>query len=466
MQAVVNQDTVRRFKYIVEENFYNGIRDDDIDINKILNLFSYYYPGEIILRDLLMEIIHTNGIENSGRFYFFSDDRIDTIQCFLDEILKKSSIAYYSSVYQTNFNFFYQMHIYSQEVMKKTLQLFDRRHFHFPDFCANTKYARLDIEIAKIFNKSNNPLSVDDLLKKLPYVPADKIAAVLSDSKNYFMTYQRNYISISKIQFDLEEIEKNKDKLFQYLDSEGVANLDDCNFSSNFALNLNLTERDLKNIIYEKFFSRTFIKRGNKLFKKTASSQKNNSMSLCDSLRHFVDNQNELSVKKLFNVAQNFNIDSNLALSIAYEKMIRIDKNFLVKDSLINFDVDKIDCALADFVQNKIIPLPAVTSFTCFPQVENYSWNLFLLESFLRKFSQKYVFRSTGTNSANTGSIYPKSMKFADYFEVQVAAVVQEKIPLKKFDVEEFLIGQGYRTKRFGNVTEKIIERAQEILNR
>ena len=51
-------------------------------------------------------------------------------------------------------------------------------------------------------------------------------------------------------------------------------------------------------------------------------------------------------------------------------------------------------------------------------------------------------------------------MKFEDYLDVQAAVVVQEKIPLEKFAVEEFLIGQGFRAKRITKVTERIIARA------
>ena len=219
-------------------------------------------------------------------------------------------------------------------------------------------------------------------------------------------------------------------------------------------------------VIYRKFFSSDFIKRGTRLFKKGESSKKNKSNSLFDDLRNFIAVQNELSVKKLFSVAKNLGLDTNRALRIANEKMIRVDENFFVKDYLINFDISEIDNALSSFVQNKIIPLRAVTSFTAFPPIQGYSWNLFLLESFLRKFSQKFIFNSTGANNSNTGSIYPKSMKFADYLEVQVAAVIQEKIPLQKWVVENFLLSQGYRSMRLDSVTSKIIKRAQEIYNR
>ena len=98
MQVAVNQDTVKRFMDIVEENFSNGIRDDIIDTSKILKIFSADYPDEKIFLDSLIDIIHTNGIETGGRFYFISEDNIESILFFFDEILKKFSIAYYSSV--------------------------------------------------------------------------------------------------------------------------------------------------------------------------------------------------------------------------------------------------------------------------------------------------------------------------------------------------------------------------------
>ena len=466
MQAAINQDMVQRFINIVEENFSNGIRDDFIDTGKILRIFSVYYPEEIIYRDSLIELIHTNGIETSGRFYFISEDRIESIQYFLDEILKKSPIAYYVSIYRKHFDFFARMNIFSSEVLKKTLQIYDTRHFHFNESCSNYKAARLESEVVKIFNKLGNPLTVEDLQKKLPYVPTEKISAVLSDTKNFFMTSKRNYIFIAKIKFDEQEIEEVKNKIFLIVDAEGCAAIEDCDFSSNFVRNIELAERDLRNIIYEKYLSYDFIRRGNKLFKKNSSFQRKDSMSLTGKLRKILGNQNEVSLKKLYSIAQSFGISQSVALSAAYETMIRVDENFFVKDTLINFNVSGIDKALSSYVQGKIIPLRAVTSFTSFPQIENYSWNLFLLESYLRKYSQQYIFNSPGAGNANIGSIYPKFKKFADYLEVQTAAVMQEKIPQTKIDVGNFLVEQGYRTKRLDRVTEKIIKRAQEISNR
>ena len=168
----------------------------------------------------------------------------------------------------------------------------------------------------------------------------------------------------------------------------------------------------------------------------------------------------------MFAFDEKLGIAQYVALYAAHEQMIRVEKNLFVRDTLINFDVAGVDEALTPFVRGKIIPLRAVTSFTGFPAVEGYSWNLFMLESFLRKYSRKYTFDVAAANSASVGAIYPKSMTFADYLEVQAAAVVQEHVPLESSAVAEFLVEQGYRANRIAKVTDRIIARAQEISRR
>ena len=205
-----------------------------------------------------------------------------------------------------------------------------------------------------------------------------------------------------------------------------------------------------------------------KLFRKGDVAKRNTSDST-QSLREFISEYKELSVEKLFAFAESLGFSKKYAtvsLSVAHEMMIRVEKDLFVEDSLISFDVAGVDEALTSFVQGKIIPLRGVTSFTGFPPVAGYSWNLFLLESFLRRFSQKYSFDTSAANNANIGAIYPKSMKFEDYLDVQARAVLQEKIPLEKSAVESFLINQGFRAKRLEKTTVRIISHAQEILNK
>ena len=60
---------------IIRDNFPNGIRDDFIDTNKVLKMFSTSCVEEGNLsRDSIVKIIRVNGLENGGRFYFITRD--------------------------------------------------------------------------------------------------------------------------------------------------------------------------------------------------------------------------------------------------------------------------------------------------------------------------------------------------------------------------------------------------------
>lgn len=455
------QDIVKKIIEIIRDNFSNGVRNDFIDTNKVRKIYSASYSDENITQSFIADIIRLHGIEDSGRFYFVSNDNLKDILRFLDKILSSHSIAYYTKIYEKHSEFFAAMHVFSPEVLKKILQTTVDAHFYFSEFCSAKIATRLDYVVAQIFTVTGNSLSLNDLQEKLPYVPSEKILEILSDTKKYLPTSAGKFIPCYKIQFDTEEIFSAWQKISLCIDRVGYATPEDYDLSSNFALNPELAEKDLRNVICEKFFSSDFVKRGKRLYKKGDTATKSD--GVLNRLRKFIAEQSELPLAKIF--AFDKNLMPNVALSAAYEQMIRVSENYFIKDSLITFDVDGVDEALTPFVQGKIIPLRAVTSFTGFPPIESYPWNLFLLESFLRKYSRRYVYAAPAVNSSNLGAIYPKSMNFADYLDVQVAVIVQEKIPLNKAAVEIFLVGNGFRQRRINKVTERIIARAKEMID-
>lgn len=261
------QDITEKIIEIITANFPNGIRDDFIDTNKILRIYSANHADKNISRDFIADVIRTNGIENGGRFYFTSNDNAEDIKRFIDEILSAHAIAYYCAVHEKHADFFAAMHVFSPDVLKKILQTVVGGHFYFEEFCAAKRTTRLDYEISKIFMATEMPLSLDDLQSKLPYVPAEKISAVLSNAKKFLPTIEGKFCSVSKIQFDIDEIDAAKQQIISAINANGYAAPDDYNLASNFAFNPDLAERILRNAIYEKFFSDEFIKRGKRLFK-------------------------------------------------------------------------------------------------------------------------------------------------------------------------------------------------------
>ena len=451
---------------VIKENFPNGIRDDFIDINKVLRICRTRAVLGAVSQKNVVDIIRANGLESDGRFYFFSDADAVELRRFFDKIFDAHDIVYYSEVCRQHSNFLARLHIFSPEVLRKTLQSIDDEHFYFAEFCSSLRAERLEHQLDQIFSSTEQPLSIDELRSKLPYVPKEVLSELLSNEKNFVRTKAGDYHSVLNIRFDLKEIYAAQRRISRLIDANDFAAPDDYDLSSNFALNPELTEKVLRDVIFDEFFSADFSRQCKRLFKKDVVNNRVDSGVATDRLRDFLADRKYISVDKLFDFAKDAGIYPPNSVRIACEKMIRAEHNLFVADSLIRFDVDAGDDALSPFVQGKIIPIRAVNSFTGFPPVEGHPWNLFLLESFLRRFSSRYSFSSPSDNSSNVGAIHPRSMRFQNYLDVQAAAIIQENVPLEKSAVENFLVERGYRTNRIDRVTYKIIERALQEISR
>lgn len=453
---------VREIIELINADFPNGIRDDVIDTNKILRLYSEKFADQVISNKLVTNVIHNFGVEHDGRFYFVSAADIAEIKDFFAQLFEKNNILYYAEIFSAHADFFSAKKIFSPEVLRKILRENDDRYFYFPEFCAIKNTTRLDDELTKTLTAAQNPFSLDDLRAIFPYVPTDKILHVLSDTENFLKTDSGKYLAISKIQFDADEINDAKNQIRAQIAAKGYATHDDFNLSANFALNPGVPEKVIRRLVYEKYFAADFIQRNKKFVSPDAPEK----LTPTQILRNFLADKDQISTEELSAFARTLTAgNSRIEFAVAAESMTRVEKNLFVRDSLIKFDVPAIDDALSPFVQGKIISIRNVTSFTGFPPVAPYSWNLFLLESFLRKFSQNFACDSPSFNSLNVGAIFPKSMHFKDYRHLQAAVVAQENITLDKNSVDNFLVAQGYRVQRIANVTEDIIRKAQKILD-
>ena len=451
---------------IIAENFPNGVRDDFIDTNKILKIYRAKFPEENISAEKITNAIHAQGTENHGRFYFVSAESVKHLLFVVKEIFESYSAAYYSELYRRHDDFFSRLNIFSAEVLKKILIANSQEFFCFDEFCTLSRGFKLDYEVAKIFYTENKSLSLDELQKMFRYVPAEKILSVITNTKKYLPTIEDKYFPISKIKFDAEEISIAEQEINSAIAEKNFAAREDYDLSSNFALNPEIDVKILRDLIYQKFFADKFDRNRTRLVKKTASIKKR--LGFGKLIHELCSSKDELTFDDVSYFSSKYLPSSHgYAVTLAFfnENMTRVSEDLFVKDSLINFDVAAVDDALENFVQKKIIPIRAVNDFTNFPPIENYSWNLYLLESFLRKYSEKFIFTSAHFNNSNIGAIYPASMNFADYLDVQVAAVIQEKILLKPEEVGNFLVGEGYRGQRSVKIIQRVIQQAKKILN-
>ena len=252
------QNVTQKIIEIITANFPNGIRNDFIDINKIFRIYAAENSAENIVRDLISDVIQEKGIEDGGRFYFISENDCEQIFTCAQKILYTTPIAYYAAVYEKHADFFNGLNIFSPDVLKKILPKANDGNFYFDEFFAVSLMTRLDYEIAKIFTNTSAALSIDDLQKTLPYVPAEKISAVLADTKKYLSALDGKFIPLYKIQFDKDEINAAIDKIAICSTKKGYAEIDDYDLSTNLDLNPEVDEK-IYATLFNKDFSTNFL---------------------------------------------------------------------------------------------------------------------------------------------------------------------------------------------------------------
>jgi hypothetical protein len=123
-------------------------------------------------------------------------------------------------------------------------------------------------------------------------------------------------------------------------------------------------------------------------------------------------------------------------MEAGYSVMVRADEDTYIAEKYVHFDVAGIDSTLDLFVTGEYLPLKSITTFAAFPHC-GQPWNLFLLESYCRRFSDRFRFEVLAVNSKNAGAIVRKSCRLS-YAQIMADAVAKSDIPLEKMELKNF----------------------------
>lgn len=141
--------------------------------------------------------------------------------------------------------------------------------------------------------------------------------------------------------------------------------------------------------------------------------------------------------------------------------MIRINKDTFLSKEKIEFNITKTDAVLDIFIQNDIIPLIKINSFTSFPYIDGIPWNSFLLDSYCKHYSKKYCSMGGPSKKKPVGAIFPSYMRFSTYDELLSQVVANANIQLTNESVNDYLLKRAFILRK--KDVKKIIAKAQEI---
>ncbi len=431
------------------ENHYNyGINiSSPIELLRFKNNFSNDHGRTCSYSDNeLVDKIKSLGMEFEGKIYVVSQEALNCIyNAFQSAENQGVLIIYFEEFYNENEDWLYEGHIMSAEMLREiVINAFksykSKRNFIVLSNEKYTELAAIDFEISRIWGKSI--LQTFDALKnKLPYVPLDKIKYTLSYGSKFFWNSFETYAHRDLFVITDLQIEQIKSFVLTECEKNGTVQFDDIPLEEVKSENYELSETALYDILFS-FIENDFDKNGKVI------TRKGEKVDITTTLVQFCKSRESCQMDELENLMSESvgEVRYPIVIEAANFAMVRVDANTFVSDKMVSFDIAAIDSILNTIVYENGIGLKEVTTFNAFPFC-GYAWNLYLLESYCRRFSKKYRYACITPNSKNAGAIILKE-NTCSYHEIMAHAISRTAINISETEVFDYLISAGFMLRR------------------
>lgn len=461
-QEKVSQDELDRIRETLKlPRFEYGFKDDGVELYRFRASYEEINGTDCPLDDdILIDSIRDIGFEFDEKIYLISDENMKAI---VDEINDYDNqginIIYYESLYDLKSNEYFDAKIVSADMLKDLLKYLMPRYRYKGNYFALTLERQTELElirndIIRVWG-GNTLQTFDELALKLPLIPMEKIKFTLAQQSTFVWNSAETYMQAEWFNADEDEIERLADYIDEQCEEHRGVSLDEIPFDHLIEMNPEISEAALYTC-FCKLVEDSFERNARMLTRKGAS--KNTYTAVID----FCRKQDKCTYECLEYIAKQVagTIRRPDIVEAANAVMVRVDKDHFIADRLIKFDTDRIDAALDYVVIDDFIGMREITTFSTFP-FTGYGWNLYLLESYCRRFSKKYKYETRRANSSNSGAIVAKSCAL-NYHDIMTHAVARSDRKLQQDEVFDFLTEAGYmERKKYSDIDSLINEAAQ-----
>jgi hypothetical protein len=449
----------KRAKHIIASKFKSGYRTaSNIDFERFENYYADEYGEDFGSSangvDMLMKSV---AVVFDDRAYMYDDETVQAVLAYLEQL--DSPCVYIDAFFEKFSGELYSFGIFSVDMLKA---FFEK---NYADVYCKWDYVYLQPDaspsdlIRQVFDERET-WSFVDLFVRLPWLKQDTIRATLNGA-DYHRIETGVYTHVDNMDLPDGEGEKVVDFVRECLQSKDYVIANELDLSRFAALNPHCPFSAIRDAVFNKFLSSRYSKSGQVI---TRIGEK---LRVLDILEQYCREAETASFEELNSFEATFDPDGrthSLCLVAAHNVMVRVSADLFVSESKISLDVEKTDEAIALYCRDNFIPLKNVTDFSLFPYA-GYPWNLFLLESYVRKFSRLFKYGVRAVNSANIGVIVRKSYTYGEYDDILAVALAKSPISLNnKKAVGDYLFDNGYiGWRNLGKSESKILAAAEKL---
>lgn len=449
---------------LVSAHFPNGFRiDSPIEVSRFHRFVAEDFGDKVSINDQeLMKSIASCGTLSDGKVYIISNEIQSRIRDEVDlAISGGAQIIFYDSFYARHEEWLFGDSVFSEGILKDILIKLYPKYMHklnyfTPTAESTTEIAGIRSDIMRVWG-DDVTLNYNQISERLPYIPFDKVKLALATCSNFIRNTKEVYTHIDKVDVADEECAEIVDYVAAACREHGYASLSDVPLGEIGARNYELTLMAVHNAVFEIALADNYDRRGKIV------TRKGNKLDALTIMKEYCSTLDRCSLRSLLDFERELTGESHrwIPMEAGYSIMVRVDRDDYVAEKYVHFDAAGIDDILDLFVTGEYLPLKSITTFAAFPYC-GQAWNLYLLESFCRRFSDRYRFDVLAVNSRNVGAIIRKSCHLS-YLQIMADAAAKSDTPLENGAILGFLLSSGYLGKRAYAKIDELIEQAKVL---
>ena len=440
---------------LLRRHYEKGYRlNSPIEIKKLRAKWKDEHGGEELRAsdEAVRKVIASFTVSAGGMAYLIAQDVKDWLQFIVTLYLGKSEVIFYEAFFARNQEKLTKAHIFNEQILQAVFEeIFPRFHYGKVYF-GKAEGAVSDVvqhEILDIWGEKT--LWTYEQLEERLYIPLDAIKQVLGQQREFLWVAEGTYTHISRVNIDdgvKEKLQQEAQNLAQGRDFWSIKELpvDDV-LAANYELETK-TNSAIYDAVYAICLEADFDRKGDTLTRKQqeddhVQGKMAQKMSAIDRMREYCRSRDVCTWSEIREIANQFTKNRVIFLRAAIEVMIRLDEENFVSDSHVHFDIVRTDEVISEIVTGDYLVLRDFVTFVHFPDC-GAEWNLFLLESYCRRFSRKFRFEAPQFNHINVGIVIRRASSFRNYNDLLADAVAHANVDLKRQMVGQFLYDSGY----------------------
>lgn len=456
---------VEKLTDVLSVHFSNGYRlNSPIEMARLRSFAAECLGEELTLTDdELIAYIAACGTTYEGKVYAISIQAKERIKELAQDYFDNGAqVIFFAEFYDKNENWLFGASVVSDDMLIGILRrLFPKLSFTqtYFGYTNASVFVALESEILRVWD-DDVLLTYDQLAERLPYIPLERIKYALGQNGDFIWSSVETFSHISRIEITDEERETIRGAAVRECNSRGYVSITDLPFGGIEERNYELSITAVHNAVYRICLSDKFDKKGKIV------TRKGDVFDALTIMKEYCRTIDKCTLDDLLSFEKELTGEVHrwIPMEAGNTVLVRVDKDNYVADRYVHFDAGLIDEAIELVIKCDYLPLKAFTTFGAFPDC-GQPWNMFLLESYCRRFSRKFRFDTLSVNSRNAGAIIRKSCAM-DYTEIMTDAVANAAVPLKGTAVGRFLFDSGYTGRSANAKVGEIINKAKFMRER